>query len=96
MLSKVGVPLGRFFVWTTDLIKCVISMSRAHCEAGVRAEKQECPGDDPALDAELQTGLEDLMTLGYVCRDSWWLSPAFARFGHDWWDERAMALDDAW
>lgn len=88
------LALTNYLAWTTDAIKTYVSTPQQYMDDGVVAETQGCPGD-PAV-ADLGDPFQTLLDLGYVCNNSWWLTPACAAFGNAWTTECAAVLDDDW
>eukprot|EP00930_Biecheleria_cincta_P001325 TRINITY_DN10245_c0_g1_i1.p1 TRINITY_DN10245_c0_g1~~TRINITY_DN10245_c0_g1_i1.p1 ORF type:complete len:1436 (-),score=255.23 TRINITY_DN10245_c0_g1_i1:62-3883(-) len=90
------MSLTNYLPWTTGLISKYISTPRAYMNENITAEVPGCPDNATEFPSSVAQGFDLLTSFGYVCRDSWWLTPACAALGDAWFDECAAVLDDDW
>lgn len=86
--------LTHYLTWTTDVAKDFITTPRVYMDANIKPEVSGCPGD-PDIPTVAADGFQILTDLGWVCKESWWLTPACAALPN-WKDDCAGVLDDSW
>lgn len=79
------------FLTKKSFLKYVASPKQI-TRGGVTALEPGCSSDNEVVN----TGISVLVELGYVCVDSWWLTPACAALGDRWQEDCFAVLDDDW
>ncbi|CAE8691919.1 unnamed protein product [Polarella glacialis] len=81
--SQSEVVLTNFPAYTSDAALQFLVAPEHFILQGIVPETDGCPGNGVVFETSVQLSMDALAAEGFVCQDSWWLSPACAALNNN-------------